>query len=130
MAKVHVLDTDPNGNINCVAHFLMPTGNNNVNVPWKTCYLASFGTVAPTSLLVSSGNNNPAPGKIGTTELTQIQSGDIIEQQFQFGDSPELTTLALKEQRANELADRKINEFKSNFAAKFAFYGHSFGTVA
>jgi hypothetical protein len=126
MPKIHVLGA-PNPNtpsvIDCVAHFAMVAGNNSAGVPWKTCYLASFGTGAPTSALPTSGNNNAAPGKIGNSELTQITSGDLIEIPFQVGLEPE--DAANPNPKLNLLADRAIAQFQSDFAAKYKYFGYT-----
>ena len=56
MAKIHILDRVGTGNdFNAIAHFAVPTGNNAVSVPWKTAYLASFGSSAPSFVLSITG---------------------------------------------------------------------------
>lgn len=122
MSKVHILDQSYPGVFNAVAHFAMPVGNNSAGVAWKTCYLATFGTKAPTSLLPSSGNNNPAPGKIGNSELNQITSGDLIEISIQAG--LESADLANPDVKLNLFADRAIAAFQADFSERYKYYGY------
>lgn len=130
MAKIHIMDQVSPGAFNAVAHFLMPPGSNLVGVLWKTCYLGSFGAGTPTSVLPSSGNNNPAPGKIGNTELNQIVAGDMVEVgPFLYSEDP-TRPLSVAERQANMdvMADRAINEFKAAFTIRFQYYGYTQGT--
>jgi hypothetical protein len=131
MAKIHILDQISPGGFNAVAHFLTPAGNNSVNVAWKTCYLASFGSSTPTSLLPSSGNNNPAPGKIGNTELNQITAGDVVEVPFIYSEEPgRAWTTAERQANMDVMADRAIDDFKAAFVIRFKFYGYTQGVAS
>lgn len=134
MSKIHVLQQSSATVFDCVAHFAMPTGNNSVSVPWKTCYLAATtmggsysGTPndakQPTSVMPSSGNNNPAPGKIGNAELSQINSGDVIEIRFQAG--IEAADVADPNPKLNLFADRAIAAFKAGFDEAYKYYGYT-----
>lgn len=124
MAKAHILDRigDSGIDYNAVAHFAMPVGNNSVSVPWKTCYLASFGAKTPTSLIAVVGNG---AGQITQNELNQITSGDLIEIRFTYSDYPESVTLAQKNAVIDDLAQRAINEFQLAFSGRFAYYGYT-----
>jgi hypothetical protein len=125
MSKIHVLGQS-NNVIDCVAHFAMSAGNNTAGVPWKTAYLATFGTGAPTSILPTSGNNNPAPGKIGNAELSQIVSGDLIEITFQAGlEAADLASQAATDAKLNIFADRAIAKKQTEFAETYKYYGYT-----
>jgi hypothetical protein len=119
MPSVHILSSSDPDVYNAVAHFAMVVGNNSAGVPWKTCYLASFNGNTPTSLLKVIGNG---AGQITQQELNTIQSGDVIEVRFTFGDDTSLDAtgrLAL----IDTYAARAVNDFKTNFAANFKYYG-------
>lgn len=124
MPFVHVLNAYPVGTIGqetyeAVAHIAMPVGNNSAGVPWKTCYVSSFQGQPIVSQLKVVGNG---PGQITQQELNSIQAGDIIEIGFQFGFADAVTD-AEKLAKIDLYANRKIDEFKSNFAIAFKYYG-------
>jgi len=136
MARAHVLDRAGTGNdFNAVAHYAITAipgtlyangtaagANNAVGVSWKTCHLASFGAQTPTSSLPSTGNNNPAPGKISNAELTQIQAGDLVELYFMFSDDPS-TDQTARLATLDMLATRHIDEHRRAFVHRFQYYG-------
>jgi hypothetical protein len=129
MSKVHILDSTGGDTFRAVAHLATPTGSNSVSVPcnavsvpWKTCYLAAFGSGAPTSaLLVGNG-----AGKISQSEMNSISSGDLIEIPFLYGDDPSLDATG-RTALIDLLAQRAIDEFKANFAVRFKYYGYTQG---
>jgi hypothetical protein len=125
MPKYHVLDAAGGNPVNtaAVAHVTMPTGNNDADTPWKTCYLASFGTGAPATRLVV-GNS---PGKISQQEANQITSGDLLEIPFIFSDTP---TAPLGDRQAllSTLGQRAIDEYLTLFSARFKLYGYTQAT--
>jgi len=115
VAKYHVLDSGA-----AVAHFAMPSGNNDAGTPWKTCYLASFGANSPTTrLMVGNGT-----GQIQQQEANQIGSGDLIELLFNFSDDPTLT-LQQRQALLSTLGQRAIDEYTAQFASRFRLYGYT-----
>lgn len=125
MPKFHILDApggDPVHTI-AVAHVPITGGNNDVDTPWKTCYLASFGTGAPTTRMVV-GNS---PGKISQQEANQITSGDLLEITFEFSDNPS-AQWADRQALLTLLGNRAIDEYQTKFLARFRLYGYTQAT--
>lgn len=128
MSRVHVLDNSGGNNFNAVTHVAVPTGNNSVGVPWKTCWLASLGAVPPSSMLLTTtlqgGNATNDPGKITSGEADSIRAGDLMEFQFQFTDEPQSTQAARDaniDAVALSVVTNRLNEFKD----RFKFYGYT-----
>ena len=123
--KIHVLAGNNDSRYRLVVHFLMPSGNNSTNVPWKDAYLASKrtqfeGTWAGVDSVLEGGTD---VGQITVTERTLIQAGDVVEIVVAVP-AGEGTPAAL-----NELAEAAITTAKTDLAASLKFYGHTQGTV-
>lgn len=74
MADIHVLDGNFNNRWRVVMHFVVPSGNNAVNILW-TDVLINSGVGGNTQLPDGDGND----GTIDVTEKTAIQNGIIFE---------------------------------------------------
>lgn len=118
MAYVHVLVGGDSGGSG-VVHFAMPTGNNAMGVPWKTCYQFSLGGRIPTSKITVVGNGL---GQITQQELNQIQSSDVVEVDFTYGVDPDMTD----EQKLGNIdiyAGRVVEDFKVGLMENYKYYG-------
>lgn len=120
MPSVHVLENAGGNNFRCLLHTAIPTGNNAVGTPWKTCFLAMFLPNTPTTLL-SVGNG---AGQITQNEANQVASGDLMEFDFVFTDDPALSTAdrnALIDAVATSVRTNKLAELQ----ARLKYYGYT-----
>lgn len=119
MAFVHVLSSGGVPNYELITHAAIPSGNNSVGTPWKTCWLASFGAGKPSSwLLVGNG-----PGQISQTESNQISSGDLLELgPFLFTDEPWFT-VDDRNASIDAVASQMTNMALGDFMLRFKYYG-------
>lgn len=122
MARVHVLRQLSLDTYDVVVHVAMPTTKNAVGTDWRTCYLASFGSVAPKSRLLV-GNT---AGKISQNEANQIAAGDVIEWSIVAGGVQE-TDVDARNAMLDFFADQEINQRLANFMEEFKLYGYTRG---
>lgn len=110
MSKVHILTGDENENYHAVIHFPVPAGNNSAGQSWK-------------DVLVADGNNKTVLININAQELTDIQSGVVVEfvtilRRAESGGGSDSQITAM----VNDL----IEEEKKRLARKYKYYGRVF----
>lgn len=84
MSAIHVLGGDGKDQYTAIIHVTVPNVNNNVGTNLRTAIITA-GIGGTTIMQTTTGT---APGKITTTELSDIQSGIVYEVVFQAGNNP------------------------------------------
>lgn len=115
MSKVHVL-TGISGRYSVVLHGTVPSGNNAVGVSWKTCLLN--GSSKTSVLPVGTG-----AGQIAQAELTQIESGDVVEYSWDIPTNGNGS--ALSEASVTALANAEIIARNLENAVKYKYFGYT-----
>jgi len=115
MAKWHVKDVTSK-NINVVAHFLIPAGNNAVGKTWKAQALLTGLTGNAASTFADAG------------EIDSIESGDTGEVSFSL---PLDLSQTLPAQLNDVIAsvERKITKTIAEWQSKLNYSGYSNGAV-
>lgn len=117
MSKIHVTQGSA-GLYTTILHAPMPSGNNSVGVPWKTCFLGSSVVPPISTLPVGTGS-----GQITALEASQIATGDVLEYQWGIQVNADGTTPSLQIINAN--ADQEIARQNATLAARFKYFGYT-----
>ncbi len=120
MAQIHILGGDGDDSYTAVIHLTIPNTNNLVSVNYRTAIINS-GIGGTTILQTTTG---AAPGKITTTEMSDITAGIVYEAVFLVGNNPAWSSaerLAAFSGAINSQTSQKINYLTN----ALAYFGHT-----
>lgn len=120
MSAIHVLGGDGHDQYTAVIHVTVPNTNNLIGVNHRTAIINS-GIGGTTVMQTTTGT---APGKISTTEVSDIQAGIVYEVVFQVGNNPQWTSGERSAAFSSEINSR-TSQAQSYLANALAYFGHS-----
>ena len=120
MAAIHIIGGDGKDQYTAVIHITVPNTNNLVSINHRTAIINS-GIGGTTILQTTTGT---APGKITTTEMSDITAGVVYEAVFIVGNNPAWSTnerLAAFSGAINSQTSQKI----AYLTNALAYFGHT-----
>jgi hypothetical protein len=115
MAAIHILEGSRPHTFRIVVHSPVPVGNNSAGMPWQTCIVNSGQ--ANTRMMEGTG-----PGQITPAEKAQVESGALIERQFDFMIDTAWTN-AERNAALDAEASKLIAETEKHLADTLKWYG-------
>lgn len=120
MSAIHILGGDGRDQYTAVVHLTVPNTNNLVGVNHRTAIINS-GIGGTSIMTVTTG---AAPGRISTTEMTDITNGVIYEVVFVVGNNPTWTSGERLTAFSGEI-NSHTSQAQNYLANALAYFGHT-----
>lgn len=117
MARVHVLHSVHAGAHRCVAHCIVPAGNNAVGITWKAA-------------LLKGGETGQEPAAYtDETERANLLAGTVAEVPFEFLHDPTRIAAGVLTASLEAEAAGAITAWKREMAVRYNYAGYTQGAV-